>query len=240
MFNRSPKPENDSSRSFKERDEKECDSPPQNVRAVNKREIGVKLVMEVDKDNLVSQGQDPRVKFEESPERSDEESPGKTGVRDTVKGILKSTGHSARGMMHALSRKGSNKSRDSDSNGEFGPILSPGCGPEGELSSDGPDQAASPTGQMGSSPLSSTGQMGSSPLSPTVQLRSSPLSPTGQMESNPLTPTGQMGSSPLSPTGQVNAGEPDMLMMDTVDVNGTNKGDEEMPPEPQVISSSLN
>ncbi|CAI9286553.1 unnamed protein product [Lactuca saligna] len=213
MFNRSPKPENDTSRSFKERDEKEGDSPPQNVRAVNKREIGVKLVMEVDKDNLVSQGQDPRVKFEESPERSDEESPGKTGVRDTVKGILKSTGHSARGMMHAISRKGSNKSRDSDSNGDFGPILSPEC----ELSPDGPDQVASPTGQMGSSPLS-----------PTVQLRSSPLSPTGQMESNPL-----------SPTGQVKAGEPDMLMADTVDVNGINKGDEEMPPEPQVISSSL-
>ncbi|KAI3789512.1 hypothetical protein L2E82_02311 [Cichorium intybus] len=254
LFNRSPKPEDDKSRSFNERDAKDCDSPPHNVRAVNERGIGVKLVME-DMDNLVSPGQDSRVKFEESPEGSDEETPGKKGVRESVKGILKHTGNSARGMMHALSRKGSNKKRDSDSSGEIGPIPSPGGTPEGELSPDDPGQigssSLSPTGQIGSSPLSPTGQIDLCPLSPTGQIGSIPLSPTDQIGLSPLSPTGQMGLSPLSPTsqtgssptGQVNVDDPktdivDIKGTDTREVGESGRTDQETPLE--ALSSPSN
>ncbi|GJV43119.1 C2 domain-containing protein-like protein [Tanacetum coccineum] len=144
LFSRSPKPEDDKdkdkSRGFKKHDDDDCDTPHENVRSVNANGIGVNLVME---DNHLATGQSPKVvEFEQSPEGSDLESPDKRGVRGTVKGILKNTGHSARGLMHAMSRKGSMKRKDkdlpvqSDSSGDVGSIPSPGYRPDSEAGSD--------------------------------------------------------------------------------------------------------
>lgn len=142
LFSRSPKTEDDKdkSRSLKKRDDEDCDTPHENVRSVNAKGIAVNLVME---DNHLATGQNPKVvEFEESPEGSDLGSPDKRGVRGTVKGILKNTGHSARGMMHAMSRKGSMKRKDkdlsvqSDSSGEAGSITSPGYRPDSEAGSE--------------------------------------------------------------------------------------------------------
>ncbi|KAD6794462.1 hypothetical protein E3N88_05377 [Mikania micrantha] len=162
LFHRSPKPENDKSinksRSFKKQEDEDCDSLLKNVRPVNEKGVSVKLVME---DNLLSPDQDPQVRFEESPEGSESGSPDKSKVKGTIKGILKQTGNSARGLMHAVSRKASNKGRDtdlgvkSDSSSEVGPIGSPGYQDDGE---------ASPIGQMDSrkvamSPVSPVGEV---------------------------------------------------------------------------------
>ncbi|KAL8223713.1 hypothetical protein R6Q57_019188 [Mikania cordata] len=66
LFQRSPRPENDKdkSRSFKRMVNEDCDSPNENVRAVNKKKIGVKLLM---KDTLLSPGKDPKVGAVRSP-----------------------------------------------------------------------------------------------------------------------------------------------------------------------------
>ncbi|XP_076906414.1 C2 domain-containing protein At1g53590-like [Bidens hawaiensis] len=126
LFHRSPRPENndkDKSRSFKKTVDEDCDSPHENVRAVNKKEIGVKLVIE-----------DPEGGLEESPVGSELGSPDQQKVKGTVKSILK----------HTVSRKASNKERDndlavqSDSSGDVGPIGSPGYRPDGEGSLDDP------------------------------------------------------------------------------------------------------
>ncbi|XP_071685977.1 C2 domain-containing protein At1g53590-like [Rutidosis leptorrhynchoides] len=158
MFHRSPRPvddkDKDQLKSPKTRIDDDCDSPPHhNVRSVKEKGIGVNLVMDENPKNL-------KVGFEESPEGSDPESPDKRKVKDTVKGILKHTGNSARGLMHAISRKGSNKDREIDLN-----VQSDSCGDVGSVPS--PDGLQSPGG--GSGP----GQMGStkaalSPLSPTI------------------------------------------------------------------------
>ncbi|KAK1414360.1 hypothetical protein QVD17_30104 [Tagetes erecta] len=150
LFLRSPGPESDKdkSRSFKKTVDEDCDSSHVNLRAVNKKEIGVKLVMD---DNLLSPGQDLKVGFEESPMGSELGSPDKTKVKGTVKGILKHTGKSARGIMQTLSRKGSIKARDKDlavqldSSGELGSIGSPGYQPDGQVS---PNGAVNPTGEV--------------------------------------------------------------------------------------------
>ncbi|KAI7736346.1 hypothetical protein M8C21_028119 [Ambrosia artemisiifolia] len=162
LFHRSPRPENDKDKSgsLKKTVDRDCDTPHENVRAVNKKGIELKLVME---DNTLLIGQDPKVGLEESPVGSEQGSPDKRKVKGSVKGILKHTGNSARGMMHAVSRKGSNKGRDADlamqpdSSGEVGPIGSPGCRLDGEASPNGPGQIDSVNAVMSS--MSPTGEV---------------------------------------------------------------------------------
>lgn len=216
LFSRSPKTENDKdkSRSLKKRDDEDCDTPHENVRSVNAKGIGVNLVME---DNHLATGQSPKVvEFEESLEGSDLGSPDKRGVRGTVKGILKNTGHSARGMMHAMSRKGSMKRKDkdlsvqSDSSGEAGSIPSPGYRPDSEA---GSEKCAMSPGEAGS-------------------IRSPGYRPDTEAGSE------RDAMSPVIPAGEVNVDEPDRLNLDAVDVNAIDKGqfdDSEI--RGQVISS---
>ncbi|KAI3712120.1 hypothetical protein L1987_70669 [Smallanthus sonchifolius] len=165
LFHKSPRPENDNdkSTSFKKTGDEDCDYPHENVRAVNNKGIGVNLVME---DNPLSPDQDPKVGLEESPEGSELGSPDKGKVKGKVKGILKQTGNSARSMMHAVSRKVSNKGRDKeltgqlDSSGEVRPIGSPGyqpVQPDGEVIPNGPDHMDS--GKAATSPVNPTGEV---------------------------------------------------------------------------------
>nr|XP_043623509.1 C2 domain-containing protein At1g53590-like [Erigeron canadensis] len=165
MFHRSPKSndDKDKSPSTRKQVDEECDSPSyQNVRAVNEKGIGVKLVME---ENIISPGQKSKVGFEESPEGSDIENPDKRKVRDTVKGILKHTGNSARGLMHTISRKGSKgKDKDlaaqSDSCGEAGSIGSPEYKPDGERTPDGQSSPVlTDSSKTAVSPLSPAGEV---------------------------------------------------------------------------------
>ncbi|KAK9078189.1 hypothetical protein SSX86_002246 [Deinandra increscens subsp. villosa] len=167
LFQRSPKPQDDDkgidkSRSFKKQEDEDYDYLHKTIRSVNEKG-GVKLVMP---ETLLSPGQDPQVRFEESSEGSEEGSPDKRKVKDTIKGILKQTGNSARGLVHAVSRKGSNKGRDTDSgvksdySGEIGPIGSPGYRADGEASPvdpSGPGQMDSTIAAM--SPVSQGGEV---------------------------------------------------------------------------------
>ncbi|KAI3803545.1 hypothetical protein L1987_31701 [Smallanthus sonchifolius] len=167
LFHKSPKPEDDKgvnkSSSFKKQEDEKTDSPHKNIRSVNEKGVNVKLVMS---DKLVIPDQDARVGFEESPKGSDLGSPDKIKVKDSIKGILKQTGNSARGLMHTVSRKVSNKGRDtdigvkSDSSSEVGPIGSPGYRADGEASPNGlsgPGQMDS--GKAAMSPVSPTGEV---------------------------------------------------------------------------------
>ncbi|KAK1416686.1 hypothetical protein QVD17_25801 [Tagetes erecta] len=170
LFHRSPKPDDDkctdTPRSLKKQEDEDCDPLSKNLRAVNEKGVKVKLVMS--DNHLLIPGQDPKVGFEESPEGSD---PDKKNVKDRVKGVLKQTGNSARGLMHAVSHKGSNKGRDadlgvkSDTSSEVGPIGSPGYRADGE---------ASPNAQSGPA---DPGQMDS---------REAGVSPTGEVNANDL------------------------------------------------------
>ncbi|KAI3774914.1 hypothetical protein L1987_49477 [Smallanthus sonchifolius] len=167
LFHKSPKPDDDKgvnkSISFKKQEDEKSDSPHKNIRSVNEKGVNVKLVMA---DKLVIPDQDPQVGFEESPEGSELGSPDKSKVKDSIKGILKQTGNSARGLMHAVSRKVSNKGRDtdlgvkSDSSSEVEPIGSPGYRADGEVSPNdpsGPGQME--PGKAATSPVSPTGEV---------------------------------------------------------------------------------
>ncbi|KAI7746683.1 hypothetical protein M8C21_018295, partial [Ambrosia artemisiifolia] len=170
LFHKSPKPEDDKgidqSRTFKKQEDEDCEPLPKNVnvRAVNEKGVRVKLVMA---DELLIPGQDRQVGFEDSPDGSELGSPDKKRVRDSVKGFVKQTGNSARGLMHAVSRKVSSKGKDttdvgvkSDSSSEVGPIGSPGYRADGEASPNdlsGPGQMDSRNAAM--SPVSPTGEV---------------------------------------------------------------------------------
>ncbi|XP_024979449.1 C2 domain-containing protein At1g53590-like isoform X1 [Cynara cardunculus var. scolymus] len=191
LFHRSPKAaEDDKSRTVNE----DCDSPRQNVRAVNAKGIGVKLVMPTDPD------QDSGVGLEESPEGSDQESPEKRKVKDKVKGILKHTGNSARGMIHALSRKGSDKEKNVDS-----PVQSDYSG-------------------AGSSPSPEFRPKGLviPDVSDTRRINSSSKS-EDEPDQNDASKT---ATSPFSQTGEVKEeDDPNKITMDAVDVNATDTCD---------------
>ncbi|KAM0017245.1 putative C2 domain, synaptotagmin-like mitochondrial-lipid-binding domain, C2 domain superfamily [Helianthus debilis subsp. tardiflorus] len=166
LFHKTPKPEDDKgidqSRTVKKQEDEDC-VPLHNVRAVNDKGVRVNLVM-ADELSIPRQGR--QVGFEESPDGSELGSPDKRGVRDSVKGFMKQTGNSARGLMHTVSRKVSSKGRDtdvgvkSDSSSEVGVIGSPGYRADGEASPNGPYGP----GQMDSrkdamSPVGPTGEV---------------------------------------------------------------------------------
>ncbi|XP_076924909.1 C2 domain-containing protein At1g53590-like [Bidens hawaiensis] len=141
LFQRSPKPEDDNkSRNFEKQEDADTEILHKNVRAVNEKGVNVKLVM-VDK--LEVPGRDPQVRFEESPDGSEVSNSPDKRKRETVKGFMKQTGNSARGLMHAVSRKVSSKGKDndigvkSDTSSEVGPVGSPGYRGDGEASPNG-------------------------------------------------------------------------------------------------------
>lgn len=80
-------------------------SPHANLKAVNKKEIGVNFIMD---DNICG---DPQLKVSKgsSPEASGPDSPSKGSAKGVAKSILKHAGKSARSIKSALSRKGSGK-----------------------------------------------------------------------------------------------------------------------------------
>ncbi|KAK3011385.1 hypothetical protein RJ639_012455 [Escallonia herrerae] len=106
VFHRSPRKEDKSSPK-----EEAVPLAHDNLKAVNAKEIGVTFIVE---DNLAapSSVKAPNEEGRESPEGSDLESPGKGHVREMAKSIFKK---SARGIKHALSRKGSRKFREPES-----------------------------------------------------------------------------------------------------------------------------
>ncbi|KAK2997747.1 hypothetical protein RJ639_026304 [Escallonia herrerae] len=106
VFHRSPRKEDKSSPK-----EEAVPLPHDNLKAVNAKEIGVTFIVE---DNLaaLSSVKAPNEEEGESPEGSDPESPDKGHVREMAKSIFKK---SARGIKHALSRKGSRKFREPES-----------------------------------------------------------------------------------------------------------------------------
>lgn len=85
-------------------------SPPSNIKEVNSKAIGVRFIVE---DNLSKPSSAEVPKEDRSPghEGSSPESPSKGNVKDMAKCFLKQAGKSARGIKHALSRKGSRKSQ---------------------------------------------------------------------------------------------------------------------------------
>uniref|UniRef100_A0A5B6ZFD4 C2 domain-containing protein n=2 Tax=Davidia involucrata TaxID=16924 RepID=A0A5B6ZFD4_DAVIN len=105
VFHRSPRTE-DTSSSIVE----PVKSPHVNIRALNTKETGVKLIVE---DNLCSPSSVnvPKAEATESLEGRGSESPSKGNVKDMAKSFLKHAEKSARGIKHALSRKGLTKSQ---------------------------------------------------------------------------------------------------------------------------------
>ncbi|KAL6952670.1 acetolactate synthase [Sarracenia purpurea var. burkii] len=113
--------------------EEHVSSPHANVKAVNAKEIGVKLIMEEDNLALTSvkgpkEGtESPERRGPESPSKghvkdiASPESPSKRHVKDMAKSIFKHAGKSAREIKHTFSRKGSkNSRRDSGLEGSVG------------------------------------------------------------------------------------------------------------------------
>lgn len=83
-----------------------------NLRAVNDKSTGVKLIID---DNICREvaAKDPKAdKGSSSPESSGPESPGKGNMKGMAKSILKHAERSAHGLKHAFSRKESNKSKE--------------------------------------------------------------------------------------------------------------------------------
>lgn len=105
LFHRSPK--EDKSNSFKET----VPSPHVNIKTVNVKEIGVKLVVE---ENLAGPTLD---KVPKEVDSSDEEcgldGPAKRNMKVRAKGIFKHAEKSARSLKHVLSRKGTRSQADS-------------------------------------------------------------------------------------------------------------------------------
>jgi len=84
-------------------------SPRINLRAVNAMEIGVKFVVD-DNPSGPASGKNPKEE-NASLDENCPESPSKGNMKDMAKSFLKQAGKSARGIKHALSRKGSRTSR---------------------------------------------------------------------------------------------------------------------------------
>ncbi|XP_059442812.1 C2 domain-containing protein At1g53590-like [Corylus avellana] len=110
VFHRSPKKE-DHTDNFAEA----VPSPHINLRAVNDKEIGVTFVVDDDHCGPAS-GKDSKEENVSLDENSPD-SPSKGHMKDMAKSILKQAGKSARGIKHALSRKGSKTSRGETSVG---------------------------------------------------------------------------------------------------------------------------
>ncbi|KAF5477412.1 hypothetical protein F2P56_004052 [Juglans regia] len=104
VFHRGPKKEDQTSSSMEP-----VELPRVNLREVNEKETGVKLVVE---DNNCGPASDKNpTEDNASPRDSDPESPSKGNMKNMAKSFLKQAGKSARGIKHALSRKGSRVSR---------------------------------------------------------------------------------------------------------------------------------
>lgn len=110
-------------------------SPPSNLREVHSKGIGVRFIVE---DNLSKPSEVPKEDSSPGQEGSGPESPNTGNVKGMAKSILKQAGKSARGIKHALSRKGSRKSkvdrenRESDSSDEDSSVSSSACTPTKE------------------------------------------------------------------------------------------------------------
>lgn len=105
LFHRSPK--EDKSNSFKET----VPSPHVNIKAVNVKEIGVKLVVEED---LAGPTLDKLPKeVDSSDEECGPDSPAKRNMKDRAKSIFKHAEKSAQSLKHVLSRKGTRSQADS-------------------------------------------------------------------------------------------------------------------------------
>ncbi|KAB1216165.1 hypothetical protein CJ030_MR4G011982 [Morella rubra] len=117
IFNRSPKKKDHTSSFTSE----VVQSPHVNLRAVNEKEIGVKLVVE---DNYCepASGKNPEEENASS-KGSGPGSPHKGHMKHMAQGFLKHAEKSARGMKHALSRKGSRTSRGNASVGTKGEVI---------------------------------------------------------------------------------------------------------------------
>ncbi|KAJ4726556.1 C2 domain-containing protein [Melia azedarach] len=102
VFHRSPRKE-DHSGSIKE----DVLSPHANLRAVNKKEVGVKLIVEDSLSGPISAKAMKDLNI--SSEGSGPESPGKGHMKGMAKSILKHAEKHARNIKHAFSRKGSSK-----------------------------------------------------------------------------------------------------------------------------------
>ncbi|KAG2679764.1 hypothetical protein I3760_11G065600 [Carya illinoinensis] len=104
VFHRGPRKEDQTGSSMEP-----VESPYVNLRGVNEKEIGVKLVVE---DNNCGPASDKNpMEDNASPGGSDPESPSKGNMKNMAKSFLNQAGKSARGIKHALSRKGSRVSR---------------------------------------------------------------------------------------------------------------------------------
>jgi hypothetical protein len=110
VFHRSPKNE-DHTDNFVEA----VPSPHINIRAVNEKEIGVTFV--VDDDHHVPASDKNSKEESASLDGNGPDSPSKGNMKDMAKSFLKQAGKSARGIKHALSRKGSKTSRGETSVG---------------------------------------------------------------------------------------------------------------------------
>ncbi|KAA8526711.1 hypothetical protein F0562_009060 [Nyssa sinensis] len=105
VFHRSPRTQDKSSSIVEP-----VQSPHANIRAVNAKEIGVKLIVE---DNIFtpSSVNVPKAEETESLEGSGPESPSKGNMKGMAKSFLKHAEKSARGIKHAFSGKGVRKSQ---------------------------------------------------------------------------------------------------------------------------------
>ena len=110
VFHRSPKKE-DHTDNFVEA----VPSPHINIRAANEKEIGVTFV--VDDDHCVPASGKNSKEESASLDGDGPDSPSKGNMKDMAKSFLKQAGKSARGIKHALSRKGSKTSRGETSVG---------------------------------------------------------------------------------------------------------------------------
>ncbi|GMN57804.1 hypothetical protein TIFTF001_026910 [Ficus carica] len=105
LFHRSPK--EDKSNSFKET----VPSPHVNIKAVDIKQIGVKLVVE---DHLAGPTLDKLPKeVDSSDEECGPDSPAKRNMKDRAKSIFKHAEKSAQSLKHVLSRKGTRSQADS-------------------------------------------------------------------------------------------------------------------------------